>query len=391
MDSLTNILISGSRRRTARSKSSLSSLDPSLEWRGRLLFGNSQRTIDSFLIQSNTAERYAQSVKDNMKWWLPLSIVLGVSFLILVLLVFICWRRRKDQSVKKEVKKEELQEEELIEKMEIGDEPTMGRHVIESTAVAMKDKTITQHGADEPAATQPHLLLPPSTSNGQVQVEMIEVMDCMNFGSHFVARQNSLYHRLHVEKNCVENKLREERRLATALLRIKNTTPLADVLLHLSSHWVKMNKEGELCLLMEDGIRPPNGEQWKTDKTVNCDAVGEKRDGERWSAPEQFVENGEVQKQIDTSQVSVFRLGLVLWEMETGQIPFGETDAVNACRQLKAGIVPGMDGVGNVSMRDLITHCLCVNADGRPSLETVASTLCAMEEDAIPCIDGLIS
>ncbi|KAK2950990.1 hypothetical protein BLNAU_14068 [Blattamonas nauphoetae] len=371
------------------SKSSLSPLDPSLEWRGRLLFGSNQRTVDSFLVQSNSAARYAQSVKDNMKWWLPLAIVLGVSFLILMLHVFICWRRRKHQSVKKEVKKEVLQEEEFIEKMEIGDEPTMGRHVIESTAVAMKDKSLTKHQPEQPTeTTKQH---PPSTSTGQAHIEVIEVMDCVNFASHYVSRQNSLYHRLHVEKNPLENKRREERRLVTALLRIKNTTPLADVLLHLSSHWVKMNKDGELCLLMEDGIRPPNGEQSKTDKTMNCEADGEKRDGERWTAPEQFVEKGEVQKQIDTSQVSVFRLGLVLWEIETGQIPFGETDAVNACRQLKAGIVPGMDGVPNVLMRDLITRCLCVNADDCPSLETVASTLCEMEEEPILCNDGLLS
>ncbi|KAK2956323.1 hypothetical protein BLNAU_8690 [Blattamonas nauphoetae] len=365
-------------------------LEMEQEWRLRVMSGSGIVGDDWVRLKmSVVAERKALAV-ESLKWAIPVAAGI-IAAMVVILIVIVCCRRRKNQSVKKEVKKEELQEEEFIEKMEFGDEPTMGRHVIESTAEAMKDKTLTKQGPEQPTETQPEPQPLPSASNGQVHIEVIEVMDCVNFGSHYVSRQNSLYHRLHVQKSPLENKRREERRLATALLRIKNTTPLADVLLHLSSHWVKINKDGELCLLMEDGIRPPNGEQSKTDQTMNCDADGEKRDGQRWSAPEQFVEKGEMQQQIDTSQVSVFRLGLVLWEIETGQIPFGETDAVNACRQLKAGIVPAMDGVPNVSMRDLITRCLCVNADDRPSLEAVASTLCELEEEAILCNDGLIS
>ncbi|KAK2956321.1 hypothetical protein BLNAU_8688 [Blattamonas nauphoetae] len=365
------------------------SLEMEQEWRLRVMSGSGIGGDDWVRLKmSVVAERKAQAV-ESLKWVIPVAAGI-IAAMVVILIVIVCLRRRKNQSVKKEVKKEELQEEEFIEKMEFGDEPTMGRHVIESTAEAMKDKTLTKQGPEQPTETQPEPQPLPSASNGFPQIEVIEVMDCMNFGSHYVSRQNSLYHRLHVQKSPLENKRREERRLATALLRIKNTTPLADVLSHLSSHWVKMNKDGELCLLFEDGIRPPNGEQSKTDQTMNCDADGEKRDGQRWSAPEQFVEKGEMQQQIDTSQVSVFRLGLVLWEIETGQIPFGETDAVNACRQLKAGIVPAMDGVPNVSMRDLITRCLCVNADDRPSLEAVASTLCELEEEAILCNDGLL-
>ncbi|KAK2943070.1 hypothetical protein BLNAU_22013 [Blattamonas nauphoetae] len=365
-------------------------LEMEQEWRLRVMSGSGIVGDDWVRLKmSVVAERKAHAV-ESLKWVIPVAAGI-IAAMAVILIVIVCLHRRKSQSVKKEVKKEELQEEEFIEKMEFGDEPTMGRHMIESTAVALKDKSLTKHQPEQQTETLSQPQHPPSTSKEQPRIEVIEVMDCVNFGSHYVSRQNSLYHRLHVEKSPLENKRREERRLVTALLRIKNTTPLADVLLHLSSHWVKMNKDGELCLLLEDGIRPPNGEQSKTDKTMNCEADGEKRDGERWTAPEQFVEKGEVQKQIDTSQVSVFRLGLVLWEIETGQIPFGETDAVNACRQLKAGIVPAMDGVPNVLMRDLITGCLCVNADDRPSLEAVASTLCEMEEEAMLCNDGLFS
>ncbi|KAK2955946.1 hypothetical protein BLNAU_9106 [Blattamonas nauphoetae] len=328
-----------------------------------------------------------------MKWWLPLAIVLGVSLLVLMLIVLICWRRRKLQPAKKEVQKEELQEEDLIEKMDIGEDPTVGRLVIESSAEALKDKTITKHGPEQAQTQFPDSQI--GTASTHPFVEMVEVMDCASFGFHFVSRQNSLYHRLHVEKNQLEDKRGKEQQLAAALLKMKKMKPSADILLHLSSHWLKINKEGDLCLLLEDGIRPPNGEQShtevQTDRKPNLDCEREKSEGERWRAPEQFLEKGEVEQQIDPSHVSVFRLGLVLWEIETGQIPFGETDVVNACRQLKAGIVPAMDGVQSMSMRELITRCLCVNADDRPSLESVATTPCEMEENVLVCLDGLIS
>ncbi|KAK2963918.1 hypothetical protein BLNAU_995 [Blattamonas nauphoetae] len=48
--------------------SKLTSLDPNLEWRGRLVFGNDQFTADTFLVQASSKERLAQSVKENMKW-----------------------------------------------------------------------------------------------------------------------------------------------------------------------------------------------------------------------------------------------------------------------------------------------------------------------------------
>ncbi|KAK2961706.1 hypothetical protein BLNAU_3143 [Blattamonas nauphoetae] len=54
--------------------SSLSSFDDSLEWRGRLGFGNDEITATSFLIQKNAADRRSQAVMENMKWWLPLVI-----------------------------------------------------------------------------------------------------------------------------------------------------------------------------------------------------------------------------------------------------------------------------------------------------------------------------
>ncbi|KAK2955638.1 hypothetical protein BLNAU_9328 [Blattamonas nauphoetae] len=78
--------------------SSLKSLDESLEWRGRLVFGENQKSIDSFLIQQNSSGRFSQAVKDNMKWWIPLVIVLACALLALILIVVLLRRRNKNKA-----------------------------------------------------------------------------------------------------------------------------------------------------------------------------------------------------------------------------------------------------------------------------------------------------
>ncbi|KAK2950878.1 hypothetical protein BLNAU_14180 [Blattamonas nauphoetae] len=380
------------------SQSSLSLLDSSLEWRGRLLFGLNGRSGDSFVMQESVVDRRAQSVKENMKWWLPVVIVVACSLLVLMLIVFLYWRRRKGEG-KKEASRAELTEEEYVEKMEEGDE-TIGRGVIETTVRAMKDKTLTAARPETDGKTMKGLesgKVGSSGWSGRGGMDVIEVIDCAQFGSHFVHRQNSLYNRLHVENQPLSNKRVQEQRLVSVLVRLKETHGSALVFSNLSSHWLKMNKDGEMCLLVEgrnlvskDEMGVEMGERMEGSRKEPVDFEKEKMDGQRWSAPEQFLEEGEEEKCVKPVQVSVFRLGLVLWEIETGQIPFGETDAVNTCRQLKAGIVPPMDGVQNASMRDLITRCLSVEGDDRPTLESVSSTLNGIEEDVTPWKDTLL-
>ncbi|KAK2953835.1 hypothetical protein BLNAU_11238 [Blattamonas nauphoetae] len=373
------------------SHSSLSSLDSSLEWRGRLIFGENERSSDSFLIQANSVERRAQAMKENMKWWLPVAIVLAVSLFLLIVIVFFCWRRRRQVPSKSANQPEEMEDAEIIVKMEERDE-LVGQSVVETSVRAMKDKTITAHGPEIHGQTEVTGNEASDGWDGRKEIEVIEVMDCVQFESHFVSRQNSLYHRLHVENRPLTNKRIQERHLVSALAKLKGMNGNAEVFIHLSTHWLKMTTEGEICLLLEKkkGVEKDKMEgAIAGEQELKVDCEREKLDGQRWSAPEQFLEEGEAEKAINPVQVSVFRLGLVLWEIETGQIPFGETDAVNTCRQLKAGIVPAMDGVSSLSMRDLITRCLSVDGDSRPSLESVLSTLNGIEEDATTWKDTL--
>ncbi|KAK2950860.1 hypothetical protein BLNAU_14162 [Blattamonas nauphoetae] len=73
---------------------SLESLDDTLEWRGRLVFGENRTTSNSFLIQQNSSGRVAQAIRDNMKWWIPLVVVLSCALLSLIPIVVLLMRRR---------------------------------------------------------------------------------------------------------------------------------------------------------------------------------------------------------------------------------------------------------------------------------------------------------
>ncbi|KAK2943384.1 hypothetical protein BLNAU_21694 [Blattamonas nauphoetae] len=104
-------------------------------------------------------------------------------------------------------------------------------------------------------------------------------------------------------------------------------------------------------------------------------------EGLRWGAPEQKEESTLSVCGVDVEKVSVFRLGLLLWEMETGEIPFKEVDAVNAHRQVVSGIRPDLTKVANSSMRALIQNCLHQTPEHRPTLSTITRHLCDITKD----------
>ncbi|KAK2940812.1 hypothetical protein BLNAU_24279 [Blattamonas nauphoetae] len=112
------------------SKSSLPTFSKSLEWRGRLAFGNAIRTQDSFVIQPSSSDRLAQAMKDSMKWWIPTVIVVSVLLLVLIVIVIVCIRRRQKKGV--DGKKQPLSE--MEEQLEVKfDEEGLGTIVGEGS------------------------------------------------------------------------------------------------------------------------------------------------------------------------------------------------------------------------------------------------------------------
>ncbi|KAK2947861.1 hypothetical protein BLNAU_17186 [Blattamonas nauphoetae] len=106
-------------------------------------------------------------------------------------------------------------------------------------------------------------------------------------------------------------------------------------------------------------------------------------EGQRWMAPE--VANKKVE--IDTNKAAVFSLGLILWEIETGLVPFGEVDAVNAQRQLGTGSLPLMNSWTNESKIELVRRCLSLDVHERPTLDEISSLLESDVELGKPAMD----
>ncbi|KAK2942749.1 hypothetical protein BLNAU_22338 [Blattamonas nauphoetae] len=102
-------------------------------------------------------------------------------------------------------------------------------------------------------------------------------------------------------------------------------------------------------------------------------------EGLRWQSPEV------VQKQvsIDKEKAAVFSLGLMMWEIETGLVPFGEMDAVNAARQSEIGVIPRMDLVHDKHLKEVIPVCLSSDPSTRPSLTSLLSLLC--DDKTVQC------
>ncbi|KAK2953825.1 hypothetical protein BLNAU_11228 [Blattamonas nauphoetae] len=378
------------------SQSSLSSLESSLEWRGRLLFGEYEQTTQSFLIQANSKDRIAQSVKENMKWWLPVAIVLSVSLILLIVIVFICWRRRKNTSKNGSLaSQKELDNVDEI-KIEVKDEFGFGTDVRlmgnESTYTGLKalgenSDTIRCDTSDGSLVNACAVQLIPAIRFNEQNEKVEEVMG---------NKMDTLYNRLHTP---LHKPLRKRRRvgweIGNGLLKIASKDKNAMILGFLSPHLIMFDKNDGIVFqqntqphgtpatrpsaapLTTSNITPLLAEQSMfVSEEVQGKSSVTSFDGIRWMAPELVNRDGTMRTEgVDLTKAAVFSLGLVLFSIETGQVPFGEIDALSAHRQLSSGLLPLMALVSSEEMAEMITKCLSPVAKDRPSLSEIESFL----------------
>ncbi|KAK2949655.1 hypothetical protein BLNAU_15406 [Blattamonas nauphoetae] len=213
--------------------------------------------------------------------------------------------------------------------------------------------------------------------------DMVMCISCTNSNQVIpVSRRSTLYNYLHHEKKPLSHRRATQIQITKGIAHLTSRQPYCQCLQKLSSEWILLGSDGRFHLKMEDDATlPPLDDQTKITGQARDDDQGTKTaavdSGLRWQAPEQAKGNN----MFDIDHVAVFRLGLVLYEIETGLIPFGETDAVNAHRQLKAGTIPNMDGVQRQEMKDLIAECLAVDPNSRPRAADVADRLDKIEPD----------
>ncbi|KAK2960259.1 hypothetical protein BLNAU_4812 [Blattamonas nauphoetae] len=350
--------------------SALSSLDSKAEWNGVIMFGRSGQVSFQFKMSSKQAR--AQAFQKSLPWLIPLIVVLFLIVVVGIIILVCLWRRRKTKKdtiitpVRGEMEEEEDTKIEAAEpeELEVGQaflEPSEGvSHVMNESA------------SDEPALSQ-------IVSKDISHVEAVECGEMMK--RTIVREEDTLFNRLHSPK---EQKAILKRvvqcQLSLGLAKAVESNMNPDMFTQLSPHSILFDSKEQLCLRTTSPIallpQPAPTQPPPTTRPVD-------QDGRRWNAPEVFAASEDKSKpsEVDVEKAGVFSLGLIVWEIETGLVPFAEQDVVNTQRQLSSGVLPPMTGI-SADVADLIQKCLQLSPSDRPSLSEVSSILHSLPTDA---------
>ncbi|KAK2951686.1 hypothetical protein BLNAU_13425 [Blattamonas nauphoetae] len=380
-------------------QSSFSSFEPSLEWRGRLIYGNGVHTNTSFTIQMNSSDKFSQLSKDNMRWWLPLIIVLSSLALLIIFIVVLCWRRRKNQKTKdlepKELEQTSIEDEKIED---IITDNRIGVNPVNTLVSTKKDPWKTIVPKPEPS----------DNLMNSTNIEEALVCGGGELKTTFVSNDRTLFNALHSQNKWEVQRREVEKQIVKGLSTLVKKDRQAAFLKALTAHNILLDTAGNVCFRLnlscttQSSLPVSHHHTHLSSRPVTHLETGNANEappaepntmlsqpvneGARWSAPEVI----EKKANADASHGAVFSLGLVLWEIETGLVPFGEIDAVNASRQIVAGTTPRLEIVKNSSIREVIRDCLAHNASERPELDEVLQKLEEIPADDCSNINVLL-
>ncbi|KAK2949958.1 Fe-hydrogenase, simple [Blattamonas nauphoetae] len=353
--------------------SSFSSLNDKHEWRGRLNFGNDQRTETSFQFQASLSARRSQALKDSMKWWIPLVVVLVCVLILVIIVTLILWKRKQKKGLAQNIEEMNIQP--------VDDEKIVYEEFFENPANSALAISSSVQSKEESDTYITHL----QQTQGATISNIVEVVVCENGFEMSTANEiDTLFSALHSKDSARELcKLTVQQQIARGLVSLAQVKPVVDIMTKLSSHWVFFDGQDRVCLKtrgggprsMEVGQQPQQNPQEAEMKKGN-------QEFQRWMAPELANQNStQVSNQAD--HAAVFSLGLVLWEIETGLVPFAEVDEQTAQRRLRLGEKPKMETVSE-EMQAIIESCLNLDPSKRPSLKTVSTLLDQMDGTQLP-------
>ncbi|KAK2954399.1 hypothetical protein BLNAU_10731 [Blattamonas nauphoetae] len=207
-----------------------------------------------------------------------------------------------------------------------------------------------------------------------------EAIQCVHpFDTKVVSCADSLYCRLHGLEN--EKKAISWKRVASSvakgLMQLHNQNPAHHALSALNPHRIVFDNE-TICIVLDHPTQAgplsnQNCQPQPLDTSISLKSGP--NEGERWEAPEVRKDEEQPKNECDQAKASVFSLGLVMFEMVTMTVPFGEVDGVNAHRQIVSGTLPDLSKIEDDSTRDLISSCLSFNPNERPSLTSLSDSL----------------
>ncbi|KAK2952867.1 hypothetical protein BLNAU_12188 [Blattamonas nauphoetae] len=307
--------------------------------------------------------------KKLLSWLIPLVGCLLIALLVAII-VIVLLRRRKVKAETSLKEMEERTEDQLEAKIEVDvAAPENTNAEIPPQAISHSnfgpDNSLIQTDGE-----------PQQSSKGDGLSELVEVMKCSGDFAVSTTRMNTtLYSMIHTQKNEIRNRA-IGMQIVNGLKQVVAHRGWSDVLTHLSSHWILLDSAGNVHLKLEMNSTEAEQAALLAQKQQNPDAIGAEAeksgmDGLRWKAPEVAAGNG----QVDGHKASVFSLGLVLWEIETGLVPYGEVDAIVAQRQSGTGISPKLSDLHDEEFVALLVRCLSLNPKERPTLSEVGEFL----------------
>ncbi|KAK2963938.1 hypothetical protein BLNAU_1015 [Blattamonas nauphoetae] len=354
---------------TQLASSALSSLDSKMEWRCRIVFGDGFATDSTLVKRSASDERKAQFASVR-KWLIPVIIASSVLLLLFfIILIIILVRRRNKQKKGQEQQKArtEMDEQLPVEKFDVYESfaPTL----LNTTANMQK---VNQNEFDEGAGpapdTQPHGMERGKPVENEGKFEAVNLSDVSE--KVVVNWKDTLYRRLHSGPNRMIGAERATiaQQLARGLLNLAQKDASSLGLRNVSPHWIVFDWTNQMYLQTGEVKK---GEDMTGSVTRNTKEDSAGVEGQRWIAPE--LMDSESHKKHDHG--AVFSLGLILWELETGVVPFGELDAANAHRQLGCGGQLSMTKISSPKLVSLIEKCLDLDPTCRPTLAEVSKEL----------------
>ncbi|KAK2959010.1 hypothetical protein BLNAU_6026 [Blattamonas nauphoetae] len=321
-------------------------------------------------------------MKSLLSWLVPLVACLLIA-LILAIVVIVLLRRRQQKNGEPAQKEMEVQEAFDVEKVE--------EFGVDCSNGVIHTDGISHTAFDSSSDRLPTLNHSRGEGKGEGEGEWVEVMACSGGFEISSARMtDTLYSVLHKEHRDV-GKRGVGMQIVNGLKQVVGHRGWSDVLTRLSSHWILIEAAGNVQLKLQMNASEAEQEAAQA-QTQNAQALPKLEGNEKknkqtsrgWMvrkfSPEVVGSKG---GQVDGHKASVFSLGLVLWEIETGQVPFGELDAVNAQRQSGTGIGPKMESLQNEAFVSLIRRCVSVDPEQRPTLTEVGEFLSSHPDETI--------
>ncbi|KAK2943539.1 hypothetical protein BLNAU_21556 [Blattamonas nauphoetae] len=361
-----------------RTETDVKNFSSSLEWRGRLVYGNGVMGSEWMVISGAGSGNKAEGGVGSM-WWLPVMIVLACALLIALVIALICCQRR--QKTKLLLSNQE-QNGQQIEEMTVkyDESPVMqlfphstNLSLIDAGTVRPERENINSAGDSAQTATVPSREVWRDIPRGMER----EAVRCEEpFKTVVVNGTDTLFNRLHKSGGRSWERMQWKvaaHSLTKGLIHVWKEDAHSDVLIRLNPHNVVLDVDNTPCLVLPRVSNTQAVEQsLSSPKELKAQMEKKNEEGQRWEAPEATrTMESESKNEIDQAKACVFSLGLVMWEMGTQLVPFGEIDGVNAHRQIGSGVTPRMDKLAETGEGELILRCLALNPKERPTLDEV--------------------